>query len=142
MIGRIRLVFLLEVLCIVNCYMYTVQSYHLLLLIRMTTGFISGLTSAFIPALCRDMFPQEKASLGAVLTYFFIVAFTLIAGLQDWVFGGRIGMKEHFNFIMCWPLIFGIFRVILLAWTLLRVESPEFWLETFKGDDEKLRHDL
>lgn len=141
-VGRIRLVFLLEVLCIVNCYMYTVNSYHLLLLIRVTTGFISGLTSAFIPALCRDMFPPSKASLGAVLTYLFIVAFTLIAGLQDIIFGGRAGMKEHFKLIICWPLVFGILRAVLLCWTLLRVESPEYWLETFTGDDEKLRRDL
>ena len=51
-------------------------------------------------------------------------------------------MKEHFNFIICWPLAFGVLRAALLALTILRVETPEFWLETFKGDDVKLRKDL
>lgn len=141
-IGRIRLVLFLEIMSILNSYLYTIHNYTLLICLRTMTGFISGLTSAFIPALCRDMFPSEKASLGATLTYIFIVSFSLIAGLQDWIFGGRTGIKDNFAVIICWPLVFGVARLLLLIKYLLSVESPEYWLETFTGNDQELRNHL
>lgn len=141
-VGRIRLIYVLEVLNIVHALLYRIQILNVLLFLRLTTGLVAGISTAFIPVLCHDMFPADKASYGGTFAYFFLVAFIVFAYFQDMIFGGVEGLKTHAATVLSLPIYFGVVRLICMSLYLVKLESPHYWIEVFKGSDETLRNNL
>lgn len=138
MIGKIRLMLVLEVLSIIIAIVYSFKSFTLLMILRVLSGMVGGLSIGLIPVVCVDMFPAKKAGLGSCLSYVFIVTPILIAGLQDPIHGGKQGLFDNWQFIFWVPAIFGGLRLILLIAFLGLNETPQFWIDTFHGEDKDL----
>ena len=141
-VGRIRLIYLLEVLNIIHALLYRIQVLKVLLFLRLSTGLIAGISTAFIPVLCHDMFPVDKASYGGTFAYLFLVVFIVFAYFQDMIYGGIEGLKLHAPTVLSLPVYFGVIRLVCMSLYLVKLESPHYWIEVFKGDDETLRKNL
>lgn len=139
LIGKMRLVLLMEVLHITIALLYLIESKLLLIILRAVTGVVGGLSLGVTPCVLRDLFPANKSGLGCTLAYLIMVSFVLIASLQNQIFGGRKGLRDNWRLIYWWPAIFGGIRLILLAIFLGKYETPGYWLETCKCDDPVLK---
>lgn len=89
LVGKMRLVLLMEVCHIIVALLYLIQNLTLLVILRVLTGIVGGLSLGVIPIVLRDVFPVNKASRGCTIGYFIMVFFILLASLQNYIFGGR-----------------------------------------------------
>jgi MFS family permease len=141
-VGKVRLMVVLEVMSITVAILYTIENLNLLMGLRVLTGMIGGLSIGTIPVICVDLFPSAKASLGSCLSYVFIVIPILIAGLQDPINGGKAGLEENWKLVFWAPVVFGSIRLLLVALFLAKIETPQFWIDNFKGEDKELKKRL
>lgn len=66
---------------IVIALLYLIQNLTLLVILRVLTGMVGGLSLGVIPIVLRDVFPVTKASRGCTIGYFIMVLFILLASL-------------------------------------------------------------
>lgn len=95
MIGRLRLIFVMELCHIVIALLYLIESLNLFIILRVLAGVVGGLSLGVIPVVLRDIFPVDKASRGCTIGYFIMTVFFLIGSLQNFIFGGRQGLKAN-----------------------------------------------
>lgn len=91
-IGKVRLLVVLEILSIITAILYSIQSLTFLMILRVITGMLAGLSIGLVPVVAVDLFPPARASLGSSIGYLSIVVFILLASLQDIFYGGIKGL--------------------------------------------------
>lgn len=137
--GKIRLAILVELCNITVAILYTVESLGLLLALRVVSGFIGGLSLAFLAVLCVDMFVSTKANIATASTALWSVIFFMLASLQEKFFGGNQGILKNWKIIFWWPAVFGGIRLALILLIFGVVETPDRYLETLSLDSPELK---
>jgi len=127
--GGVKLMFVLEWLSIAIALLHLLQSFGFLLVLRVLSGIVGGISLGVIPPLLHDFFSAERASLGGILCYVMVMIFITVAALMDTFFGGAQGLIDNFRVILAWPAIFGVLRLILMFVFMRKYESPQFYLD-------------
>ena len=125
-IGGIRLLIIIESLNILISLLHLIKSFQFLLVLRVLTGVVGGISLGVIPPLLHDVFSSQRASLGGIICYIVVVGFLSLGALMDKFFGGVAGLTNNFKIVLCWPSIFGAVRLILMLLFLSKLESPSF----------------
>lgn len=94
--------------------LHLVKSFEFLLILRVLTGIVGGISLGVIPPLLHDLFSSTRASLGGIICYIVVVGFLCLGALMDKFFGGVTGLTEHYKIVLCWPSIFGALRLIMM----------------------------
>lgn len=91
-VGKLRLIYIVEILHILIAWMYLINGLGLLTINRFITGLVGGLSMGLIPVVNRDLFPSYKAGVGCIYSFISMVLFVLLASLQNVFWGGRVGL--------------------------------------------------
>lgn len=133
---------IVEGLSIIVILLHLVKSFGFLLFLRVFSGILGGIALGVIPPLLHDEFSPERASLGGILCYIILMLFMCLGALMDKFYGGYAGLLEHYRFVLAWPAIFGIIRLIMMKIFLRKLEAPGFWIENEKLDEDEVKSRL
>ena len=118
------------------------KSYGFLLVLRVLSGIVSGISLGVIPPILHDMFSCQRASLGGIICYIVVIGFLCLGALMDKFFGGVSGLTENYKLVLWWPGVFGAVRLILMLVFVSKMESPSYWIDNENLSEEEVKAKL
>ena len=118
-IGRVKLVLLLELLKIVSCLLYRIESLEVFLAVRTLSGVLGGIGLGLVPLVCKELLPQRIQGFGGTSAFLMVSIFMIIGSLQNPLFGGEEGLRQHWKLVLSWPLLVSIVVILILSFTIL-----------------------
>lgn len=141
-IGGVKLMMVVECFNIVIALVHLVKSFGFLLILRVLTGVVAGISLGVIPPLLHDMFSCQRASLGGIVCYIVVIGFLCLGASMDKFFGGVAGLTKNYQVILWWPSVFGAIRLILMLVFVSKMESPSFWIDKENLNEEEIKGKL
>lgn len=140
--GRIKLITFLELISTIACFLHSIKSMPLLLVLRFITGFIGGLNLSLMPPLIMEILPKRLGPIGANMCYSFMVIFMLLASLMNYFYGGDEGLLENWKLVLSIVGFIGAFRFIMLLLLFFGLESPVYLVDRYFKDKDCLKKKL
>lgn len=134
--------FILEFMSISIAVLHLIKDFGFLLVLRVSTGIVGGISLGVIPPLLHDFFSAGRSTLGGILCYVVVTIFATTAAMMDTFVGGLEGLTKNYKLILYWPAIFGGTRLILMLIFLHKFESPQFYLENEQLDEQQIQEKL
>lgn len=129
--GRIRLLFIIEILGLVVYSLHLIKSLVLLKILRFFLGVIAGINFSLAPSICKELLPKTIGTLGGNFTWFFDVIFEFFVSFFPFIFGGNQGLFDFWRPIMAFGLLISMIRITGFLIILREVESPNFYFEKY-----------
>ena len=141
-LGGVKLMMIVEFFNIVVALLHLFKSYGFLLVLRVLSGIVSGISLGVIPPILHDMFSCQRASLGGIICYIVVIGFLCLGALMDKFFGGVSGLTENYKLVLWWPGVFGAVRLILMLVFVSKMESPSYWIDNENLSEEEVKAKL
>ena len=138
-IGRIRLVIVLEVCKIICSLIYRIENLNFFYAMRFTTGFLGGLGLGIVPLIASEMIPSDLTGYGGCLSFTVTTVFLIVGSLQSPLFGGKVGLEEHWQKVLTWPLVLSLVVLVLILFTMFGMESPNYYYEHYSDKEDILK---
>lgn len=120
--------FILEFMSISIAVLHLIKDFGFLLVLRVSTGIVGGISLGVIPPLLHDFFSAGRSTLGGILCYVVVTIFATTAAMMDTFVGGLEGLTKNYKLILYWPAIFGGTRLILMLISYINLNLPNFTL--------------
>ena len=134
-LGRIKLIILIEILFALVCLLHLVESFGVLIIARMLSGFSSSISAVMAAVILKEMMPERYFSTGGVSSYLFLVVTLELAWLVNPIFGNdKERISNHWRIILACPIVISIVRIVLLIanFGFGKIESPNYWYEKYR----------
>lgn len=144
LVGRIRLILVCEIVAIVTCALYWIESVPVLLGVRFLSGIITGINAGIVPFTLTEMFPSSLTGFGGLFFYFALSSHILLGSFANPICGSESNkdardqcLARNWRYFLCWPIIIAGLRLFLLisSFKFGVLESPGYFLNKLKGEE-------
>ena len=145
MIGRIRLLILVEVISLLAILGYLIESVTAFYFVRMVSGLVIGILDGLVPITLSELFPSSITGVGGLFCYFLSTLSMVLGWLTPYYFDQNDEkMGEHYKLILMGPGAFGLplLIVLLIIFKFGTLESPVYFLNKIKPTSEEKRRRL
>lgn len=142
--GRIRLILFCEVIAVLTCALYWIESVPVLLGVRFLSGIITGINAGIVPVTLTEMFPSSLTGFGGLFFYFALSSHILLGSFANPICGSESDkdarsqcLADNWRYFLCWPIIIAGIRLFLLisSFKFGALESPGYFLNRAKGEE-------
>ena len=131
--GRVRFMIMLQISCILLCFLYTVKNLTVFMIARGVSGFLGGLGLSLVPMTINEMMPVSLRGYGGSMSFTMVCLFLVVGSLQNPLFGGKEGLAENWKLVLAWPTAISVISLVVILLTFRGIESPHYYYDKF-GD--------
>jgi len=135
-VGRIRTLFLCEIVFAGSVILYAQKNEYLLYAARFISGITVALNQALGSIAIVELLPQKIAGAGNVFIYFCITLSILASNLLTTVFSDDSTLADMHIWIMCSPIVITILRLPVLLGFFWKWDTPNYYFDKNLSEDK------
>ena len=124
-IGRLRMLIMIETASAIICLMYSIPNLYVLQFTRFLSGFVGGVNNPLSGIILVEMLPKHLAEIGNMIIYIVGASSMILSYILPYLIS-KDQMTNHWRLILCWPVVFHVFRAFYLIRYFRDYETPKW----------------